>query len=110
MTGDQETSKTKKPPLSQAPGIDKLMIGVPAAILCGALAHLGYFVGFTRMFAVIAGAYALVGAIEVLGGESLAASAKKWDRLPGWKKFLISIVVILAFFVLVIVLIPIVIK
>lgn len=47
------------------------------------------------MLAVISGAYAFVGFIEVIGGESLADSAKRWDSLPGWKKFIISTSVII---------------
>jgi len=80
----------KKVPLSQASGRKKLIIGIPASSICGILAYIGIAPGITRMLAVILGAYAFVGLIEVIGGESLASLAKKWDSLPGWKKFIIS--------------------
>ena len=97
-----ETSKLEtvqrmdKVPLSQAPGRKKLIIGIPASIVFVVLAYIGIAPGITRMVSVIFGAYALVGFIEVIGGESLIASAKKWDSLPGWKKFVISTAVIVA--------------
>jgi hypothetical protein len=51
--------------------------------------------GITMFLAVALGAYALVGLIEILGGETIASAARTWDGQPGWKKFLISLAVIL---------------
>jgi hypothetical protein len=50
------------------------------------------------MLAVIFAAYAIVGLVEVVLGESLLSAGKKWDLMPGWKKFLISLAVIIGAF------------
>lgn len=83
-----------KVPLSQAPGKKKILIGLPTAAACSVLAAMGIAQGITMLLAVALGAYSLVGLIEVLGGESIASAARNWDRQPGWKKFQISLVVI----------------
>ena len=104
------TEEIKKVPLSQAPGSKKLLIGIPVSIICGILAYIGIASAITRMLAAILGAYAFVGLIEVIGGESLSSSAKKWDSLPGWKKFIISTAVITISVIVFIGLMPIVAK
>lgn len=106
----ETTDEKKKVPLSQASGRKKLIIGIPAFIICGFLAYIGIAPGITRMLAVITGAYAFVGLIEIIGGESLASSVKKWDSLPGRKKFIISTGVILMAIIIFISLMPLVAK
>ena len=87
-----------KPSLSRATGKKKLLVGVPATLICGVLAYYGILPGITRMLAVILGAYAIVGLVEIIGGDSLASLAKSWDSLPAWKKFIFSIVIIIVAF------------
>jgi hypothetical protein len=87
-------NRKEKVPLSQAPGSKKLLTGVPGIAVCSVLAAMGIAQGITTFLAVALGAYALVGLIEVLGGETIASAARNWDCQPGWKKFLISLVVI----------------
>ncbi len=91
----EEVREAQKTPLSQASGKKKLLIGSAFSILCGLLAYFGVISGITKMLSILLAAYALVGLVEVLAGESLVASAKKWDDLASWKKFIISLVVIL---------------
>lgn len=80
--------KVRNTPLSQASGKKKLLIGVPVSLFGGVLWFLNLPMGMP--LCVFLGAYAIVGLIEVLGGDSLKASAAKWDELAGWKKFLFA--------------------
>ncbi len=84
--------KPAKTPLSQASGKKKLLVGVPVSLI-GAFMWAAN-IPFGSMLSVILGAYAIVGLIEVVGGDSLKGAAGKWDTLAGWKKFLIAIGVI----------------
>lgn len=101
-------SQSKKVPLSQAGGAKKLYVALPGAALSIALFYLGIAPALTKMLAVIFVAYALVGLVEVALGESLLSAGKKWDEMPGWKKFLISLVVIVGSLAVVFSVIPLV--
>lgn len=89
---------SEKTPLSRASGKNKLLVGITTSVICGVLAYFEILPGITRMLSIIMGAYALVGLIEVVGGESLVSLAKRWDSLPGWKKFILSVIVIIIAF------------
>jgi hypothetical protein len=89
----------RKIPLSQAPAKKKLLVAVPSAAASGVLWYVGVADNLTGMLAVLLTAYAIVGFIEILGGQSLVAAAKNWDRLAGWKQFLISVAVVVVAFV-----------
>jgi hypothetical protein len=101
---------TVKTPLAQASGKRKLLIAIPGCALATVLLFLNVAPGITRFFAVVMGAYALVGLVEVLMGESLLSAGKRWDQLAGWKKFAISLVVIIAAIVIFIGVMPLVAK
>lgn len=92
--------KARRPPLSRATGKRKIFIALPVSIV------FAFILGPTSLFTIVFGAYALVGFVEVLGGESLVSMTKRWDSLPRWKQNLLSLLVIILFLVLVIVLIP----
>jgi hypothetical protein len=83
-----------KPPLSQAPAKKKLLIALPLSVIGAAMwwANVPGGMGLC----ILLGAYALVGVIELVGGASLLDAAKNWDGLPGWKKRLVSTLVITA--------------
>ena len=85
----------RKVPLSQAPAARKLYVALPGAIVAIGLYFLNIAPAFTKMLAVFFVAYAIVGVVEIALGESLVSAARKWDAMPGWKKFLISVVVII---------------
>lgn len=93
---------------SNASGRKKLLLGGIGALLSSVLAFLGLFSAFTKLFAIILGAYAVVGLIEILAGGSLVSLSKRWDQLNGFKQFLISVAVILLSFVLFMSIMPIV--
>jgi hypothetical protein len=103
---DREKQMNKNPPLSQAPGRKKILIGVPAALLLAGLTYMGWGFRISGMLAVILGAYAIVGVVEIIGGESLVNLGKQWDALAGWKKFFISIAVIVIFFTALMLIMP----
>jgi len=84
----------KRLPLSQAGGTKKLLVAVPGAAIAIGLFFLGVAPAVTKMLAVAFVAYAAVGLLEVALGESLIAASRRWDEMPGWKKFVISLVVI----------------
>lgn len=90
-----EQTKQVNVPLSQAPGRKKIVVAIPGALIFAILCMNGIFEPITKFLALALCAYAFVGGLEILFGESLASSAKKWDSLAGWKKFLISLLVIL---------------
>ncbi len=97
--------RVRNTPLSQASGKKKLLIGLPISIVGGVLWFLNLPMGMP--LCVFLGAYAIVGLIEVIGGDSLKAVATKWDVLAGWKKFLIAAGVIGACFLAMGLLLPI---
>jgi len=86
----------KKVPLSQAPGKTKVLVAIPGAACFWVLSKMGFFVDTTRFLAFALCAYAAIGVIEILCGQSLANAAQRWEQLPGWKKFLVSLPVIVA--------------
>ena len=92
---NQTEAENRKVSLSQSSGKKKLFVGLPASIICAVLAYLGIFSGITKMLSIVLGGYAIVGLIEIIGGAALASAAKKWESMPGWKKFIISISIIL---------------
>lgn len=98
-TPNSKLNKTKeesqKAPLSQSSGKKKIFVGVPVSLICGFLAFIGVLPGITKMLSIVLAGYAIVGIIEVIGGNALALSAKKWDMMPSWKKLIISITVVL---------------
>lgn len=96
----------KNPPLSQAPGLKKILIGVPAALILAGLTYMGWGFRISGMLSIILGAYAIVGVVEIIGGESLVNLGKKWDALAGWKKFVISVLVIVTFFTALMLIMP----
>jgi len=102
--------ESQKVSLSQSSGKKKIFVGVPVSLICGFLAFLGVLPGITKMLSIVLAGYAIVGIIEVIGGNALALSAKKWDMMPSWKKFIISITVILIAVVGFIAVLPIVAK
>ena len=102
----QDSAIDKKTPLSQASGKKKLIVGIPATIICFALFYLEILPGITKMLGVIFSAYVIVGLIEVIVGNSLSSASEKWELMPSWKKFIISTFVIAGFFILVIALMP----
>lgn len=95
-------------PLAQASGKRKLLVAIPACALATVLLFMDIAPGITRFFAVVMGGYAIVGLVEILMGESLVSAGRKWDRLAGWKKFLISLAAVIAAFALFMSLIPVV--
>jgi hypothetical protein len=86
---------SREVPLSQAGGRKKLLVAAPSAAIATGLCILGIAPAFTKMLAVILAAYAAVGVAELALGESLLGASKRWDAMPGWKKFVISLVVII---------------
>ena len=92
---NEADEEIKKVTLSQSSGKKKVLVGLPVSLICGFLALVGIAPGITKMLSVILAGYAIVGLIEIIGGNALALSAKKWDMMSGWKKFIISIMVIL---------------
>ena len=102
----EDAAIDKKIPLSQASGKKKLIVGIPATITSFVLFYLEILPGITKMLGVILAAYVIVGLIEVVVGDSLSSASKKWELMPSWKKFIISTIVIVGFFVLVIALMP----
>lgn len=106
MTGIYSSApKARKVPLSQASGKKKLLIGVPVSLIGAVL--WAFDLPFGMMLCVTLGAYAIVGLIEVIGGDSLKTTAAKWDTLQGWKKFLIAAVFICAIFLAIGLMLPI---
>lgn len=99
---------SNKVPLSQAPGKKKLLVALPGAAAAVVLWQIGIAENVTRFLALALCAYAAVGLLEIVFGESLANAARSWDQLAGWKRFLISVVVIIGALVLFISLIPVV--
>lgn len=89
-------TRPAKVPLSQMPGKKKLMVAIPGALAAGAAWKMGIDEPVTGFVTWALCAYAVVGLLEVVFGESLAGAARKWDRLAGWKKFLFSVLVIVA--------------
>lgn len=90
-TNDTDDSKSS---LSQARAKKKLLIALP-------LSFTGAVMWWTNVsggmaLCILLGAYALVGIVEIFGGASLVDTAKNWDALPGWKKGLVSTLVIAA--------------
>src|SRR5262245_40359044 len=83
-----------KGPLSRASGKKKLLVAVPSALICGSLAATGTGGSVVKILAVIFSAYAIAGAIQIVGGELVLTMARNWDAQPAWKKFLISVLVI----------------
>ena len=102
----QNETSDKKTPLSQATGKKKLVVGIPATVISFVLFYLEILPGITKMLGIILAAYVIVGLIEVIAGDSLLSASKKWELIPGWKKFIISTFIIVGFFVLVIALMP----
>lgn len=84
--------KPQKQPLSQASGKKKLLVGIPVSLVGGVMWAL--HIPFGSLLFMVLGAYALVGLVEVLAGSSLTAASERWDRFPGWKKFLIGTAVV----------------
>ena len=62
----------------------------------------------TRGLSYLLLAYVIVGVLELIFGQSLRTAGKNWDKLAGWKKFLISIFVIACALGAAVMLIPIV--
>ena len=94
MSEVNENNSGNKTPLSQATGKKKILVGIPSAIVAGVFYVAGIAPSLMKMLAVVFTAYAIVGFVEVLFGESLTSTAKNWDSLPSWKKFVISLLVI----------------
>lgn len=89
-----DSSSISKPTLSQASAKRKLLIALPLTLIGAVMWSADVAGGMT--LCILFGAYALVGAIKLVGGNSLGDAAKNWDALPGWKKGLISAIVIAA--------------
>jgi uncharacterized membrane protein len=86
-------------PLSQAPAKKKLAIAIPGTVLGAAAWRWGDSNEITRFVTLALAAYAVIGIIELLAGESLTIAAKRWDSIAAWKKVLITLaVIVLAFF------------
>lgn len=100
----------KAQPLSQRPAKQKIILGLLGVVTAGTLTLLGIFKDITYMLTIILLAYLFVGVIELLGGQSLSKMAANWDQLPGWKKFVISTLVIVGFFMAIIFILPLLIK
>jgi hypothetical protein len=103
---DQRPSQpVGKVPLSRALGRKKLVVGVPMAVVCGAVYAVGQW-PLAQMFLIAFLAYALVGLVEVLLGGSLVRASKAWAQLRWWQRGLASIVVVVGALALVIIAIP----
>lgn len=76
----------------------KLLIALPAALLCGVLLYLDLLAPMVRWGVVVFAAYAMVAVVEMIAGETLVSLARSWDTLAGWKKLLISIAVVVGVF------------
>lgn len=98
--------KASKTPLSQAPGKTKLRVAIPGALVATSFWSLDVFSGIAKTFAIGLLAYAIVGFVEILFGESLVGAARKWDQLAGWKKLLMSLVLVLCTLALFMALMP----
>ncbi|WGG48712.1 hypothetical protein [Rugamonas sp. DEMB1] len=85
---------SSKPPLSQGPAKKKLLIALPLSSIGAVMWWVNVPGGMT--LCILLGAYALTGAVEIFGGVPLIEAAKNWEALPGWKKGLVSILVISA--------------
>jgi len=92
---NETNEESQNIPLSQSSGKKKIFVGIPVSLICGFLAFIGVLPDITKMLSIVLAGYAIVGIIEVIGRDSLVLSAKKWDMMPGWKKFIISITVVL---------------
>ena len=110
MSNSISENEEKRTPLSQASGMKKLLVAVPSASVITFLAATGVAISFTKMLAVILWAYAVVGLIELLTGGKLTTLSATWDEMAGWKKFIISTLVIGFSLVLFLSLMPIVAK
>ena len=106
-TGAQgsRATRSRKVPLSRAPGKKKLLVGIPMTIISGAAYMIGlgplaqmFFIGFL--------AYVLVGLVEVILGSSLVRAGEAWTRLAWWQRGLASFVVVVGAMALVVTVIP----
>lgn len=93
-------------PLSQSSPKKKLYIGIPTIAISLVIYNLGIVPNIAKFIAIAMCAYVIVGLIELALGDSLVSAAKSWDNLAGWKKFLISLLVIIVALVVFISLIP----
>lgn len=86
--------KAKVAPLSQRSGLTKLLIGLPLLVAAFAATMIASVADAARLLAAAAGAYVVVGTVELIAGSSISRFAKSWDQLPAWKQNLISTIVI----------------
>ncbi|MDF1640281.1 hypothetical protein [Thalassolituus oleivorans] len=97
-------------PLSQKSAKSKILAGIPAVIMIAASL-------FTEKLSALLGglglmllAYSIVGLVEVFIDNKFPTAKSSWETMQGWKKLLISIVVIALALMLVFYLMPIVAK
>lgn len=89
-----DSVEIKERPLSQQSGKKKLFVGMPGAVLCYLLSSVGLLSGLTKGLAILLSAYAIIGFIEILSSDKITVLSSKWDALPGWKKFIFSVLII----------------
>lgn len=99
------TAPGRKVPLSRAPGKEKLAVGVPMALVCGAAYGLGQW-PLAQMLFIAFLAYALVGLVEVVLGASLVRAGEGWANLRWWQRGLASAAVIVGALALVVTVMP----
>lgn len=102
--------ESNQSPLSRAPAKRKILIGFIAGLVNLYFASGNEEAKFMFMAGAFLIGYGIVGCLELLLGESLVNASKKWDELKPWKKFIISLVVIILALIVFISLIPIVAK
>lgn len=97
-------------PLSQQSAKNKIMAGVPAILIIVGSLFIEKEKATIRMVSLFLFAYALAGVIELILDKSYPNAKDQWGRLAGWKKFIISLIIIIASLIFFLSLIPFVAK
>lgn len=103
-------SEPKAKPLSQKSPKSKMLAAMPAIILIALSLIIEKYSALLAGFGLMLLAYSITGVVEIYIDSRFPSAKSSWESLQGWKKFLISIAVITAAFLLVIALMPIVAK
>lgn len=103
-------TKPEKLPLSQKPPVYKLLAAIPAVLLIAYSQLFEVEAGFAGNVGLFLLAYASVGVVEIQLDKRMPNAKGKWDSMAGWKKLLISMVIIVFALTLFLSLMPLVAK
>ncbi|GAB2505922.1 hypothetical protein [Arenimonas alkanexedens] len=106
MDSSSNQRKVAQAPLSQRSGRAKLFIGIPLTLIAIVGTALDPITDIAKLLAAAAGAYVIVGIVELTAGTSLFRLTGAWDQLRPWKQRVISTLVIAAALVASFVLLP----